>query len=61
MIREAFRSALHRPTLFFATILTSLTLLAGPASAQRDTVPDTSVRGPVLELDFPEIHIGVAE
>ena len=28
---------------------------------QSALVPDTTMRGPVLPLDFPEIHIGVAE
>jgi hypothetical protein len=28
---------------------------------QSSLVPDTAIRGPVLSLDFPEIHIGVAE
>ena len=28
---------------------------------QSTLVPDTTIRGPVLSLDFSEIHIGVAE
>ncbi|MHC4975690.1 MAG: P1 family peptidase [Planctomycetota bacterium] len=46
-----------------ASILLALTLThAHPALAQQDhLVPDISVDGPVLEFDFPEIHVGIAE
>lgn len=32
-----------------------------PNGGQAGLVPDTSTSGPVLELDFPEVHIGIAE
>ena len=32
-----------------------------PERSQGDLVPDTTVRGPVLPLEFPEIHVGIAE
>jgi L-aminopeptidase/D-esterase-like protein len=32
-----------------------------PTRDQRDLIPVTSVTGPILKLDFPELHIGIAE
>ena len=32
-----------------------------PRGGQAGLVPDTSTSNPVLELDFPEVHIGIAE
>jgi L-aminopeptidase/D-esterase-like protein len=41
-------------------IAAAVVLLAPPAWSQ-DLVPDTTVRGPVLAFDFPEVHVGIAE
>ena len=53
------------PSLFLAGLIASSglaeTVLPGPFHDQTQLVPDTSVDGPVLELDFEEIHIGIAE
>ena len=42
------------------SVLTALWLCAA-TWGQQSFVPDVTVGGPVLALDFPEIHIGIAE
>ena len=50
------------PRLALLPIVLSLALsLAPPARAESPPVPQTEVDGPVLEFDFPAVHVGVAE
>lgn len=50
---------LHRAAVLL--LVCSLYSAHGAPANGQELVPDTSVRAPVLEFDFPALHIGVAE
>jgi L-aminopeptidase/D-esterase-like protein len=60
-MRGLHNSHRRRRSIAHATGACVTALLCATALAQSAPTPDTTVRGPVLEFDFPEIHIGVAE
>ncbi|MFT5051902.1 MAG: hypothetical protein ACI8QZ_003331, partial [Chlamydiales bacterium] len=64
LLRDRLRTTTLRSLLLVVTLLgigATRPAAQAPERSQGDLVPDTTVRGPVLPLEFPEIHVGIAE
>jgi L-aminopeptidase/D-esterase-like protein len=58
---SALRSRLRRRLAATLLLTAAGSHAALPQSPQPALIPDTTLRGPALELDFPSLHIGTAE